>query len=428
MKVTYAAQTDVGIKREHNEDAFLADSDFDLFAVCDGMGGHAAGEIASSIAVQVLREAIEQNADMLQSYRTGTAELERYEVIQILEHAIQTACDRIYEAAQQDDKKRGMGTTCSMLMIIGSRGFIGHVGDSRIYLIRDGMIHQLTEDHSLVNELVRRGKLKRDEVAGSPYAEYKNAVTRAVGVYPSVEGDTLDFDVLPGDQFMLCSDGLHYYLDDPKILQAFGQDDLEAVVKGFIDLAREGGGHDNITSVAVRVAEELEDAEHEEKVAEINLTIELLQQIPLFKYCTYKELVYIMNITEVRDYAAGEKVFEEGSEGDYLFVVMKGKVKLHKGEAYITSFGSGTHFGEMALVDRVPRSGCATAEEDSRLLRIHRRDFYAIVRQEGGLSVRLLWSFVQVLSERLRATTDALVEARTGAPGDPTNTKLLNQD
>jgi hypothetical protein len=263
-------------------------------------------------------------------------------------------------------------------------------------------------------------------VAGSPYAEYKNAVTRAVGVYPSVEGDTLDFDVLPGDQFMLCSDGLHFYLDDQKILQAFGQDDLEAVVKGFIELARGGGGHDNITSVAVRVAEDVEDAEHEEKVAEISLTIELLHQIPLFKYCTYKELVHIMNITEVRDYAAGELVFEEGSEGDYLFVVLKGKVKLKKGEAYITSFGAGTHFGEMALVDRVPRSGTATAEEDSRLLRIHRRDFYAIVRQEGGLSVRILWSFVQVLAERLRATTDSLVEARKDAP--PSDPKVLNQD
>ena len=428
MQVTYAALTDVGKKREHNEDAFLVNTDFDLFAVCDGMGGHAAGEIASSIAVQVIKEAIEQNADVLQSYRSGAADLERYEVIHLLEHAIHTACDRIYEAAQQDDKKRGMGTTCSMLMIIGSRGFIGHVGDSRIYLIREGMIHQLTEDHSLVNELVRRGKLKRDEVAGSPYAEYKNAVTRAVGVYPSVEGDTLDFDVLPGDQFMLCSDGLHYYLDEQKILQAFSQEDLQGVVRGFIDLANEGGGHDNITSVAVRVAEALEGAEHEEKVAEVNLTIELLQQIPLFKYCNYKELVHIMNMTEVRDYSANETVFEEGTEGDYLFVVMRGKVKLHKGEAYITSFGAGTHFGEMALVDRVPRSASATAEEDSHLLRIHRRDFYAMVRQETSLSVKILWSFVHVLAERLRVTTSSLSMARTEAGAGAAGSEDLNQD
>lgn len=428
MQITYAALTDVGKKREHNEDAFLVDSDFDLFAVCDGMGGHAAGEVASSIAVQTLREAIEQNADVLLGFRTGETELERYEVLQMMEHAIQTACDRIYETAQQDAQKRGMGTTCSMLMIIGSRGFIGHVGDSRVYLIRDGMIHQLTEDHSLVNELVRRGKLKRDEMADSPYAEYKNAVTRAVGVYPSVEGDTLDFDVLPGDQFMLCSDGLHAYLDDAKILQAFGNEDLEVVVKGFVDLANEGGGHDNITSVAVRVAEDLEDEAHEEKVAEINLTIELLQQIPLFKYCTYKELVHIMNITQVREYPAGAQVFQEGDEGDYLFVVMTGKVKLHKGEAYITSFEAGTHFGEMALVDRVPRSASATAEADSRLLRIHRRDFYAMVRQEIGLSVKILWSFVQVLADRLRSTTQSLSEARLDVSSGPLPTDVLNQD
>ncbi len=418
MEVSYAALTDVGKKRDHNEDAFLCDEDVDLFAVCDGMGGHAAGEVASAIAVQTLREAIEQNLDALQSYRAGEVEVERYEVTQMMEHAIQTACDRIYEAAQQDDKKRGMGTTCSMLMIIGNRGFIGHVGDSRIYLIREGMIHQLTEDHSLVNELVRRGKLKRDEVAGSPYAEYKNAVTRAVGVYPSVEGDTLDFDVLPGDQFMLCSDGLHAYLDDDKIRKAFDQDALEQVVKDFIDLANEGGGHDNITSVAVRVAEQEDDEEHEERLAEFNLTIEMLRQIPIFKYATYKELVHVMNITEVLDFHAGETVFAEGDEGEYLFVVMKGGVSLRKGGTTITTFEPGQHFGEMALVDKAPRSTTVVATEDSRLLGIHRTNFYKMVRLETGLSVKILWSFVQVLADRLRATTRSLSEARMEAEAE----------
>lgn len=416
MEIEYAALTDVGKKRDHNEDAFLVDMDVDLFAVCDGMGGHAAGEVASAIAVQVIKEAIEQNSDLLQSYRTGEEDVERYEVLQMLEHAIQTACDRIYEAAQADSEKRGMGTTCSMLMIIGDRGFIGHVGDSRIYLIRDGMIHQLTEDHSLVNELVRRGKLKRDQVEGSPYAEYKNAVTRAVGVYPSVEGDTLDFDVLPGDQFLLCSDGQSHYLeeDDEIITAAFKEDDLKVVVQGLIDLANEGGGHDNITSVVVRVSDDA--GEHqEEKAADFNLTIEVLQQIPLFKYCTYKELVRIVGITDVQDYPKGGKVIEEGSDGDHLFVVLKGQVKLHKGDAFITSFKPGMHFGEMALVDRTARSASVTALEPSSLVRIHRRDFYAIIRQEASLSVKLLWSFVQVLADRLRDTTTSLGQARLEA-------------
>jgi len=414
MEIEYAALTDVGKKRDHNEDAFLVDMDVDLFAVCDGMGGHAAGEVASAIAVQVIKEAIEQNSDLLAGYRAGEEDVERYEVLQMLEHAIQTACDRIYEAAQADSEKRGMGTTCSMLMIIGDRGFIGHVGDSRIYLIRDGLIHQLTEDHSLVNELVRRGKLKRDQVEGSPYAEYKNAVTRAVGVYPSVEGDTLDFDVLPGDQFLLCSDGQSAYLDDDTITSTFKNEDLENVVTTLINVANDGGGHDNITSVVVRVSDDAE-AHQGEKAADFNLTIELLQQIPLFKYCTYKELVRIVAITEVKDYPKAGKVIEEGTDGDHLFVVLKGRVKLHKGDAYITSFTPGMHFGEMALVDRTARSASVTAEVPSSLVLIHRRDFYAIIRQEASLSVKLLWSFVQVLADRLRDTTQSLGEARMEA-------------
>ncbi len=114
-------------------------------------------------------------------------------------------------------------------------------------------MHQLTEDHSLVNELVRRGKIKRDEIDGSPYAKYKNAVTRAVGVYETVEVDTLDFDVLPGDQFLFCSDGLHAYLKDTDLPEILATPDVSEAPKTLVALANDGGGHDNITPSCVRV-------------------------------------------------------------------------------------------------------------------------------------------------------------------------------
>ncbi|MCA9665970.1 MAG: Stp1/IreP family PP2C-type Ser/Thr phosphatase [Myxococcales bacterium] len=413
MRIDFWASTDVGKQRDHNEDNFLVDKNLNLFVVADGMGGHAAGEVASSLCVRRVREAVANNRDLIERFNEG-ASAARSEILRMLEHAVQAACSAIYQRAQKQPEKRGMGTTCTLLLLAGHRGFIAHVGDSRIYLLRQGQTHQLSEDHSLVNELVRRGKLKLEEIDSSPYKDYKNAVTRAVGVYESVEVDTLDFDVLPGDQFMLCSDGLHHYLDldETKIGEILTKSgDVKEVTSAFVDLANEGGGHDNITSVVVRVQE----SEHDERSKEVTLKIDALKRMPIFRYLNYKELVRVMNITEVHDFDAEETIIEEGSPAQDMFIILEGKVRLHKDDSFITNLEPGDHFGEMAMVDSAPRSASASAAERARLLVMRRSDFYDIIRDESQLSVKLLWSFVQVLAQRLRKTTADLSGARLEA-------------
>ena len=166
MELTFAAATDVGRQRTHNEDNFLIDKKLRLFLVADGMGGHAAGEVASSIAVHEIRDAVHANRDLLDRYRADEAGGGALEILQMLEHAVQTACSTVHGRAQVEADKRGMGTTASVLLIAGApdhlRGFIAHVGDSRIYLARQSQSHQLTEDHPRMNELGRPGKLERD--------------------------------------------------------------------------------------------------------------------------------------------------------------------------------------------------------------------------------------------------------------------------
>jgi CRP-like cAMP-binding protein len=137
--------------------------------------------------------------------------------------------------------------------------------------------------------------------------------------------------------------------------------------------------------------------------------------MPIFRYLNYKELVRVMNITEVRYYKDGEQVIKEGAAGEELYILLDGKVRLHKEETFITSLQRGDHFGEMALVDRAPRSASATAEGGARLIIIRRKDFYDIIRNEAKLAVKLLWSFVQVLTVRLRKTTADLSGARQEA-------------
>src|SRR4029077_11662451 len=259
MELTFAANTDVGRQRTHNEDNFLIDKKLRLLLVADGMGGHAAGEIASSIAVHEIRDAVFNNRDLIDRYRVDHPGVQGYEILQVLEHAIQTACSAVHARAQSEPDKRGMGTTATVLLIAGTgdhlRGFIAHVGDSRVYLARQSQSHVLTEDHSLMNELIRRGKLNREQIESSPYKQYKNAVTRAVGVYASVEVDTFDFDILPGDRFLLCSDGMYAYLDDDGLPSLLSGGAIEEVPRLLIDQANAGGGHDNITAVVVRIGE-----------------------------------------------------------------------------------------------------------------------------------------------------------------------------
>jgi serine/threonine protein phosphatase PrpC len=405
--IRFWAATDVGRVRDHNEDNFLVDRKLNLFIVADGMGGHAAGEVASALAVNTVREVVSRNQDMISELRDENPATTRRDVLNLLERAVQDACTAIHEIALAQSEKRGMGTTLSALLVIGHRGFIAHVGDSRIYLVRVGKVHQLTEDHSLINELVKRGKIKKEEAVDSPY---RNAVTRAVGVYPSVEVDTLDFDAVPGDQFILASDGLTGYLKEHEIPAMLDASDVRTIPDRLIDLANERGGRDNITCVIVRLQEEPGVAERLRR--EVNLKIDALKGMPLFRYLMHAEVLRVLNHTEIRELPAGMAIVKEGETGEELFIILEGECIVTKGGSDIARLTQGAHFGEMALVDNSPRSATVTALGPSRMLVLSRNEFFTIIRKEPKTANKLMWSFLQVLTARLRETSEELRGAR----------------
>ena len=195
--VRTAVLTDTGRKRRHNEDAFVVEPP--LFAVADGMGGAQAGELASSLAAAALKD----------SQEPGEGGEKR------VNELIQQANRRVYERQSQDAAASGMGTTMTVALVEDGRVAIGHVGDSRAYLIRNGALEQLTEDHSLVAELVRSGKLSPEEAEGHPQ---RSVITRALGTDPDVDVDTFSVETRPGDLFLICSDGLTTMVDDETIL------------------------------------------------------------------------------------------------------------------------------------------------------------------------------------------------------------------
>src|SRR5687768_11784248 len=164
MELSFWAASDVGRKREHNEDTFLIDKKLSLFVVADGMGGHASGEVASHIAVHEFRNAVEAHREVIEGYGRGDAAIGTQDVLSMMEHAVQGAGQAVFLKGKAEPDKRGMGTTLSAILMLGERAFIAHVGDSRIYMLRSGQVIQLTEDHSLVNELIRRGKVTKESL------------------------------------------------------------------------------------------------------------------------------------------------------------------------------------------------------------------------------------------------------------------------
>jgi serine/threonine protein phosphatase PrpC len=226
-----AAVTDPGRRRRRNEDAYVCEPP--LFAVADGIGGAQAGELASSLAAGAVRD---DSSDGRGDGRRRVDEL------------IQEANRRVYQRQSEDASLSGMGTTMTVALVEDGRVWIGHVGDSRAYLVRDDKLEQLTEDHSLVAELVRSGRLSPEEAETHPQ---RSVVTRALGTDPDVDVDTFPVEAKPGDLFMLCSDGLTSMVSDDAILDEIKdhRNDMRAAAKALVRAANKGGGEDNITVV-----------------------------------------------------------------------------------------------------------------------------------------------------------------------------------
>ena len=221
-------RTHQGLVRANNQDNWLAESA--LYGVADGMGGHKGGETASRVALQVFRNAIGQKKPDADALRM----------------AVEAANRRVYDMSARDDTLSGMGTTMSMIWQDTNRLLIAHVGDSRIYRLRDGQLQQITNDHSFVAELVRNNIITPEMAKTHPQ---RNIITRAVGVDPFVQVDVLQEELLPGDLWLICSDGLHGMVEDEEIQTILSEMELEDAAERLISRALENGGHDNVTFV-----------------------------------------------------------------------------------------------------------------------------------------------------------------------------------
>ena len=240
----------MGRRREQNEDAFLVDSETGLFVVADGMGGHAGGGTASSIAVETIQKSVRAAREVASPAVAAPSPKDASHYPGVLRLAVEAASREIYRAAQEDPSLAGMGTTVTSALVVGRTAFLAHVGDSRLYLLRGGRIFQLSEDHSLVNEQLKAGAITESEARSS---RFRNIITRSVGFEEGVLVDVVGFDVEKGDVLVLCSDGLSNLVSDSEILEIASRVQLWEAPERLVALTNERGGDDNITVIVVKV-------------------------------------------------------------------------------------------------------------------------------------------------------------------------------
>ena len=252
MRIRYYAHSDVGLRRKRNEDALLADADLGLFVVCDGVGGRAHGDVASSEGAKLIWEWIKREQALIDQVEAEAEAENVAKLCKVVRNAIQSATYMLNAMGEQDPERKGMSTTATALLVVGKIAVVGQVGDSRVYLRRDGVVSQLTEDHTLVNFQLKHGLITPEQAKVS---RSKNVITRAVGHKDYVEVDTVPVPIFAGDRFLLCSDGLHGYLESEDDVLRIMSHGARGGVMEAIRFANSRGGIDNITAMIVEVCE-----------------------------------------------------------------------------------------------------------------------------------------------------------------------------
>lgn len=398
LTVLFSARTDTGQVRASNEDNFLVDRRLRLYVVCDGLGGHHGGEIASATAVNAVREAVLARRDVIERYERTRDD--PGPLTELLGEAVQAANRKIFERGKDDVGQRRMGTTVSVMLLAGERAFIAHVGDTRIYRLRDGLLLQLTEDHSLVTEM-RRGMYMTREQIDALDGRLKNQITRAVGVNETVAVDTFSVDVEIGDRFLLCSDGLHGLVPEDELGELVGFPELVEASSRLVDRANAAGGRDNITAIVVELSAPLTPEGHHRiwPIYEVARTSSLFQGLADLELATVVERVQVLPLQ------AGEALVRDTSPLPGLFVVLDGELQVLRQAELITTLRRSDFFAEDAmLIERSAGATLIASSAGGSVALLERRVFEDLMRTMTNVALKLALAVGRALARKVEAS------------------------
>lgn len=398
MDIRVVGATDSGPEREHNEDAIVVDESLRFFAVGDGMGGPNRGQLASRMVVDIVASRLRTEFEA----REGADGVNKTVAARLLEDAVRQACREIYDTAQHDADKRGMGTTFSGLLFVGQCVVLAHVGDSRIYLQREGAVHQLSTDHTLGSELVASGAMKAGDIEKSRYA---SALTRSVGQQPSVQVDTLVLDLYPEDRFLICSDGFSDTVGGTEELAGLLSGALDTLPEELIAYANAASGADNVSAVVVDVAS---DYDPSEESTAVHVSLHALSQVRLLRDLTLPQLQRLLNACQILSLKAGDVLIEPGSTVECAYVVATGRLGLSIDGRRLAEVAPGEVLAEASLIAPRRARGAVEALEKSRLVAIGRREFEELIRRLPSLGAFLLQQVAADLVEDLDTARELL--------------------
>ncbi len=404
LRINSSALSDVGLKRTSNEDALLEDRELGVYAVADGMGGHLGGEVASRMAIEMLREAAPSAPD--RAYRQTPSVANRRLLLDWLTRTAESINTALLLHAEQNPKLRGMGCTLDVALIRGGGLFFAHIGDSRIYALRRGVLYQLTEDHSLEQALLAGG-MSAEEVARHPQ---RKALTRALGPFPTIQVDTSFLELSAGDLFLLCSDGLHGEVPTERIRELLAAGPERAAPQ-LVQAALASGGRDNVSVVTLSV-----DACPACPLAVIGSEAAraALLRSPLFEHLTEPELLRVQKIAAALEVAAGETVLAAGELADTLFVIVDGAVTVVRDSHPVATLGSGDPFGTMSLDER-PSEVTVVATAATRLLCFALADVRRLFSTDPAIAAKLALGVLERLARRLAVVSAGLARYRQAA-------------
>ncbi len=399
LRVTAAAKTDVGRVRQNNEDAYLCDPELGIYAVADGMGGHAAGEVASAMAIDALRAAAARFPD--QDFLTDPSLENRRQLLQFLAKLVSEINSAIYSRGMADPKLRGMGCTLDVAIVRNRGLFLAHVGDSRTYGLLGGTLYQLTEDHTFGQTLLSGGAMTVEEVKAHPQ---RNLLMRALGVYPKVEVDTAYLDITPGDVFMLCSDGVHGLIDTTAIENAMARPS-EIAARRLVEESLDAGGKDNATAVVVQITDS-------DKCSSIRVGSEevrrAMSKASLFANFTAAELLRVQQIAIGRLVEAGQTVIAQDTWVSDIYLVLDGSFSIMDKDLVVGWHGPGDPFGELSLFPGESLIA-VRADKPSRLLVFPIAQLQELIHSDPAMGVKLslnalhrVWQRFQQLAIRSR--------------------------
>jgi serine/threonine protein phosphatase PrpC len=383
-----AAVSDRG-GRHDNQDSLLLEDELGLYVVADGVGGHQAGDVASALAVQVLR-------DIIAHWRHDGAGL-RETPQAALHRAIESACATIHRTATGDPTRAGMSTTLTALLVDGTDAVMGHVGDSRLYLLREGTLEQISTDHTLAAELYRGGVIAREHVERHPHA---HVLTRNVGTQPSVEVETLLLEIHPGDLVLLCSDGLVPAMHPPEHVVDLldSTPDLAGALGELVERAKAAGSRDNITAIAWR-----RDGTGGSLTRPV---VDTLRSVPLFAHLPLADLARVATEMTPRSYDAGQAVLQQGERNAALHVVLDGRLRWELPSGHLAHLERGSGIGATTLVAARKSPGTLVAEGKCRVLVLGCEAFRNLCKLRPRLGVQLLTALAEELSDWVDPETD----------------------